>query len=173
LFQLTSAGQLFGAAGLEAPQVCQKVLEFDASAVPHAVRSRRSLERFVLGATGFRGRSLAARGGGDAGGSGGVVQAGKPEPPRIQPPARVVIGEDGGADEAGEEHARGHSGGALVPAGGSGDAPVLVSVLLPANASDGGSGAELASVDKVFVVLLHPQDKYATYSCALPRPVML
>ncbi|EFN52810.1 hypothetical protein CHLNCDRAFT_138475 [Chlorella variabilis] len=156
------AGQLFGGAGLEVPQMCHKVLEFDAASVPHAVRSRRSLERYVLGATGFRGRSLAAA---TADGGGGGAAAADPEPLRIEQPA-AAGGEEGG----GEEDGGGGGGTALLPRGGVAAGPVLVSVLLPANAS---GGVKLASVDKVFVVLLHPQDKYLTYSCPLPRPVFL
>ena len=30
-----------------------------------------------------------------------------------------------------------------------------------------------SELDKVFVVLLHPQERYVTYSCMLPRPVVL
>jgi hypothetical protein len=136
--------------------MCHKVLEFDAAAVPHAARSRRSLERYVLGATGFRGRSLGAGVGSDA----------------ALPGATLRIEED----PAGEE---GERGGELLPVGGAGAAPVLVSLLLPANASAGDANASapgasrLAAVDKVFVVLLHAAERFITYSCDLPRAVVL
>nr|QLC27630.1 bZIP transcription factor 4 [Chlorella sp. HS2] len=158
----TLAGQLFGSAGLEAPQMCQKVLEFDAASVPHAARSRRSLERYVLGATGFRGRSLGA----------GAAPA---------TAVALPAADDGPDEEAGEadtaQHA-GPAGDAMLPAGSTSEGPVLVSILLPANASGGSSanasgGHKLSAVDKVFVVLLHPAERYTTYSCALPRPVVL
>ena len=181
------AGQLFGAAGLEGPQVCRPVLEFDAASVPHAMRSRRSLERFILGATGFRGRSLAA--GPAAPGAAGADDSSAPAlpggatrgAPAVQPAhaAPLRIGEDGeeAAAAAGVEGVAAGSQ-ALLPAGGAGG-PVLVSVLLPANASEGaggesgGGGAKLAASDKVFVVLLHPRQRYVAYSCALSRPVVL
>lgn len=164
------AGQLFGAAGLEVPQMCHKVLEFDAASVPHAARSRRSLERYVLGATGFRGRSLGAASGdtGPALRDGRPVQG--PEPLRIQQPA--IPGDEEYSDEEGHVISSADDGAgstALMPAGMS-SGPQLVSVLLPANAS---GGAKLTTIDKVFVVLLDPQNKYITYSCMLPRPVVL
>jgi hypothetical protein len=158
------AGQLFGAAGLEVPQMCTKVLEFDAASVPHAARSRRSLERYVLGATGFRGRSLAAVGpAGSSSGSSG--------PPAEREPLRIELlgGGEPGGEEGGEEDGPGTST-ALLPAAPHSNASTLVSVLLPANASNDGM---LTSIDKVFVVVLHPQDRYATYACSLPRPVFL
>lgn len=176
---LYRAGQLFGAAGLEVPQMCRPVLEFDAASVPHAARSRRSLERYVLGATGFRGRSLAVGSGGDGATSAAAgPDAGAPALRREQPapaPALRIVEEEQEQEEEALLHddVGGGSGSqALLPEGG----PVLVSVLLPANASGGGNssqpgGAKLAAADKVFVVLLHPQDKYVAYSCSLPRPV--
>jgi hypothetical protein len=170
------AGQLFGSAGLEVPRMCRKVLEFDAAAVPHAVRTRRSLERYVLGATGFKGRSL-------AGGASSSSVAAAPEPQRIEQQARVITtaadsgGDDGGILPSDTDESRvlgsrfdGAASTALLPRADEQQGPVLVSVLLPANAS---GGAELSAVDKVFVVLLHPQEKYGVYSCALPRPVFL
>ena len=50
-----------------------------------------------------------------------------------------------------------------------------MSVLLPANASDGVGAGEgsLSAVDRVFVVLLHPHNRYVTYSCGLSRPVLV
>ena len=142
--------------------MCQPVLEFDAASLPHAARTRRSLERHVMGATGFRGRSLAAAAG-----------AGAPALRRqLQqaPPLRIAE-EDGEPLE--EPGSGGERGDALLPAAPAA-APVLVSVLLPANASGGGAGgAKLAAADKVFVVLLHPQERFVTYSCSLPRPVVL
>lgn len=181
-----SAGQLFGSAGLEVPGMCQKVLEFDAASVPHAARSRRSLERYVLGATGFRGRSL---GGAAAGGGAAALPAARGDAALASQPLRQAqpalrISEDDGPGEEGATGegpgAAGPAGGAVLPTDSAAGGPVLVSVLLPANASGGGNGSaggggghKLAAVDKVFVVLLHPAERYTTYSCALPRPVVL
>jgi hypothetical protein len=151
--------------------MCQKVLEFDAASVPHAARSRRSLERYVLGATGFRGRSLAA--GSGSSGDSALHEAAGPQAKQVlqQEPVRI---EELGADEEEQGGAAGGGGKALLPTkSGAAAGPVLVSVLLPANASGSGGSAKLAAVDKVFVVLLHPQERYVTYSCMLPRPVVL
>lgn len=166
--------------------MCQKVLEFDAASVPHAARSRRSLERYVLGATGFRGRSLGAgvgaaaalpAGDSDAAGASQRARALREAPPTLRIP------EDDAFEEEAAQAAGAHgapAGGAVLPTAGTPEGPVLVSVLLPANASGGGNGSasgsaghKLAAVDKVFVVLLHPTERYTTYSCALPRPVVL
>ncbi|KAL4440222.1 hypothetical protein ABPG75_003223 [Micractinium tetrahymenae] len=180
------AGQLFGSAGLEVPQMCQKVLEFDAASVPHAARSRRSLERYVLGATGFRGRSLASGAAAAAAAlpaGGGDEARASQQAQRLRQPTLRISEDDGFDEEGGEvEGARpaGPAGSAVLPTDGSPEGPVLVSVLLPANASGGGNGSsggggghKLAVIDKVFVVLLHPAERYTTYSCALPRPVVL
>jgi hypothetical protein len=158
--------------------MCQPVLEFDASSVPHAARTRRNLERHVMGATGFRGRSLAAAGSTASGGPGGAGPAGgRPggsNPPVAGAPALRISEEDVEGMDSAEQGGRGSD--ALLPAS-SAAGPVLVSILLPANASgNGGSGsggAKLAAADKVFVVLLHPQERFVTYSCSLPRPVVL
>lgn len=182
------AGQLFGTAGLAVPQMCRKVLEFDAASVPHATRSRRSLERYLLGTTGFRGRALSLALGDSGSAVGAVAEEQLPvqEGPRLRPqpqPLRIEEDVDGlvgdlGDDEAAEEgrplldgaHAAGKQ--VLVPS--ADGEPVLVSILLPANASGGSkSSSKLAVADKVFVVLLHPQDKYVTYSCDLPRAVVV
>ncbi len=168
------AGQLFGGAGLEVPQMCQPVLEFDASSVPHAARTRRNLERHVMGATGFRGRSLAAASGAAAGGpAGAAAVGGRPGGGGTAgAPALRISEEDGEGLEGPEQGSEGSD--ALLPAS-SAAGPVLVSILLPANASGNGSGSsgKLAAADKVFVVLLHPQERFVTYSCSLPRPVVL
>lgn len=167
--------------------MCHKVLEFDAASVPHAVRSRRSLERFVLGSTGFRGRSLAAASSSPSNAdpalpAGGEARADVAEAaPRAEKPTLRIeeLGseqEEGGADSGG----RTAGSSALQTVGAAAGGPVLVSILLPANASGGsnssrgGSGGhKLSAIDKVFVVLLHPADRYVTYSCALPRAVVL
>lgn len=143
--------------------MCRPVLEFDTAAVSHAARTRRGLESLLLGSTGFRGRSLAASGGAPA-----LRQEPLPRPE----PLRIVEEEE---EEVGAGTAAGPGAGDLLPTGGAADGPVLVSVLLPANASGAGAGGsrKLSAVDKVFVVLLHPREKYVTYECGLPRPVVL
>eukprot|EP00887_Chlorella_sp_A99_P002472 scaffold10.g2472.t1 len=181
------ADTLFRSSGLQPPQTCQKVLEFDAATVPGAGRSRRSLERFLLGQHGFRGRSLSLAAGPAQPGTGGEV-AGGVALPAAAPLLRL------GDDAAG---GRGSGGGALPLANGApdGEAPgaggdalhalapgaaaglTLVSVLLPANASgegeEGGAGRRLTSVDRVLVVVLEPLRRYVTYSCTLPRAVLV
>ena len=103
--------------------MCQPVLEFDAASLPHAARTRRSLERHVMGATGFRGRSLAAAAGGSSGGAGpsgpSPAAAGGAGAPALRrqlqqaPPLRIAE-EDGEPLE--EPGSGGERGDALLPA---------------------------------------------------------
>ena len=125
-----------------------------------------------MGATGFRGRSLAAASGATAGGpAGAAAVGGRPGGSGTAgAPALRISEEDGEGLEGPEQGSEGSD--ALLPAS-SAAGPVLVSILLPANASGNGSGGKLAAADKVFVVLLHPQERFVTYSCSLPRPVVL
>ena len=51
--------------------------------------------------------------------------------------------------------------------------PTLVSVLLPANANKSAEFGGLSAIDRVFVVLLHPGDRFLTYSCGLSRPLLV
>jgi hypothetical protein len=165
------AGALFQGAGLAAPQTCQKVFEFAASSLPHPARSRRSVERYVMGAHGFRGRSLTlpAAEGGEA-----PVVVRRPAAAAAKEPLRI---EDPVADAdaaAAAQPAEPGPADALLPA--AVEEPLLVSVLLPSNASQGGGGSgegQLTAVDRVFVVLLHPQERYVTYSCGLSRPLLV
>lgn len=199
------AGQLFHSSGLAAPETCRKILEVDAASVAHALRSRRSLERFLLGQHGFRGRSLAdsslAAGDAEAGAAGGAAGA-------LPRPGLLPTGGDqrggghvqggllqleGAANEQGSlendvatgassqllDEPEGGDADRLFPAlaPGVGEEPVLVSVLLPVNSStagseEGSSGRQLTAVDKVFVVMLHPRQRYVTYSCSLPQAVL-
>ena len=62
---------------------------------------------------------------------------------------------------------------------------VVVSILLPTKSgmvSDLASGAagnessvpaNFTTLDQIFVVVLKPRSQYATYSCALPSPIMV
>ena len=62
---------------------------------------------------------------------------------------------------------------------------VVVSILLPTKSgmvSDLASGtagndssvpANFTTLDQIFVVVLKPRQQYATYSCALPSPIMV
>lgn len=186
------AGQLFGSSGLLSPQTCSPVFELDAASLPSAERSRRSIERLLLGTLGMRGRSVPV--------PGGVGRAA--EKAAALPAGVRLVGEwdveDGGAEEWQDvdgEQQQGEGGarrGPLMKSPATGqpsdvappardEAPVLVSILVPAaNVSGGGdaggSGGEagglLASVRKVFVVLLHPRQRYVAYACAL-QPSLL
>jgi hypothetical protein len=173
------AGPLFGAAGLHAPRACRKVLEFTPAELPPAARTRRGVEKFLLagaaGAAGFRGRRLALPLGGAA--ADALRALGDADSPRagagVEPLRIPDAAEPAGAADAAngaDNDANGDDG----PLPAAGAEPSLVSVLLPANASaDGSAGAPLAAVDRVFVVLLHPGDRYAAYSCALPRALLV
>ena len=53
------------------------------------------------------------------------------------------------------------------------DSPdVVVSVMLPTK-SDGSLDNEFTKLDQLYVVVLTPGVKYATYSCLLPKPVLV
>jgi hypothetical protein len=194
--RLPHADELFKHSGLFTPKVCQKVYELDVSSIPHPVRSRRSIEAFLQGSGGFRGRSLLPPTA--AGAQGGEGEGGNASPPGTAasalpaPPAEGVVlqlpspaGAAGG--QAGVVYEHWEDGEVLEGREGADEAasasqlalgqqdPVVVSILLPANASQGenGGSGQLTAVDKVFVVMLHPQEKYVTYSCALPRPILM
>lgn len=194
---LPHADELFKHSGLFTPKVCQKVYELDVSSIPHPLRSRRSIEAFLQGSGGFRGRSLLPPTAGRA--QGGEGEGGSASPPGaaasglLAPPAEGVVlqlpspaGDDAGG-EVGVVYERWEDGEVLEGREGADEAagasqlalgqqdPIVVSILLPANASQGenGGSGQLAAVDKVFVVMLHPQEKYVTYSCALPRPILM
>ena len=190
----TLAGHFFKAAGLDAPQTCRKVFEFEAATLPHPLRSRASVERFITGAYGFKGRSIGLLGTSTRNSVTTVTPLQLPSAAAVQRGTNsdsplVILGEgesesvlrieddnDDNDDDHQEEEV------ADVDDDGGGDEgeqlplavsePTLVSVLLPANASHPGEG-KLSAVDRVFVVLLHPGDKFVTYSCGLSRPMLM
>ena len=57
------------------------------------------------------------------------------------------------------------------------DEPLVVSLLVPSNLSDEAKGSHQDSdwqaVDRVFIVMLHPQDRFVTYSCGLTKPFLM
>lgn len=55
---------------------------------------------------------------------------------------------------------------------GEDDPGVVVSVMLPAK-SEGSPDNEFTSLDQLYVVVLTPGVKYSTYSCLLPKPVLV
>lgn len=178
----TLADQFFKAAGLDAPQACQKVFEFDAATIPHPARSRRSVEKFITGAYGFKGRSM-----------------GLPEASSSSKGSTLQLPAAKGAASDSESSLvlKGSQQPLLLGGGSENDAatnrvdfedepvdprdalpitvnePTLVSVLLPANASKSGEFGGLTAIDRVFVVLLHPGDRFLTYSCGLSRPLLV
>ena len=187
----TLAEQFFKSSGLDAPQTCQKVFEFDAATLPHPDRSRRSVERFITGAYGFKGRSLGnVLGLPSSGNSGGEDSQGTDKAlvlSSLYPTgSATAAGEEGG--QGGEKESEKEEG---PPQGGNTNSgkdelpmavsePTLVSILLPANASKPSSSAPgeeeegvLTAIDRVFVVLLHPGDRFMTYSCGLSRPLLV
>ena len=48
----------------------------------------------------------------------------------------------------------------------------VVSVMLPTQAQ-GHAANEFTSLDQLYVVVLTPGVKYSTYSCLLPKPVLV
>jgi len=206
------ANNFFKAAGLDAPQMCQKVFEFDASTLPHPARSRRSVERFITGAYGFKGRSIGLPGstntpGTDTSSSGASAFSKVSTSTTTRTPLRLPSSSSDAQDseessfaiKASENERHLHEYQELPSApqnvdsmndeGNYGDSkqsegestdllpiavnePTLVSVLLPSNASQ-PSGGGLSAVDRVFVVLLHPGERFVTYSCGLSRPLLV
>jgi hypothetical protein len=167
------AGSLFKESGLQVPQTCTKVFEFDAAAMPQTSRTRRSVEKFLMQSHGFKGRSLVGDGAAAVPAVPRspplpVIQAGERQRPVIEAgPLAALDASPLGHHVVGEEE----SEGVLVPVELSQE-PLLVSVLLPANDSQSGDGG-MSVVDKVFVVLLNPQNKYVTYSCGLAKPLLV
>jgi hypothetical protein len=53
------------------------------------------------------------------------------------------------------------------------DGDLLVSILLPTKAPVVGGDAHLTSLDRIFVVVLKPSNKYSTYACGLQKPVLV
>jgi hypothetical protein len=198
------ANSFFKAAGLDAPQTCQKVFEFDASTLPHPARSRRSVERFITGAYGFKGRSIGlpdisgatatATSSSAAAATGAAFAKGSSGTTLRLPSASSFIQEDSEDSslvvKALENERRLHEleeltvdstttshdvdneseSTDLLPV--AVNEPTLVSVLLPSNASQPGDGG-LSAIDRVFVVLLHPGERFITYSCGLSRPLLV
>lgn len=146
------AGSLFKGSGLQTPQACTKVFEFDAESLPTSLRNRRHIEKFLMRSYGFKGRSL------------GNLPAPLDSDSKAIDTALISQTMDR------EEDAQ-----LVIP--GASDEPLLVSVLLPANessSSDGSlEGATLSVIDKVYVVLLNPQNKFVTYSCGLAKPLLV
>jgi len=184
------ANQFFKVAGLDAPQACRKVFEFEASDVSHPQRSRRSVERYIMGTYGFKGRSVGPKILGPVQLSSSPTKGGGNTK---EPAALVVSNKNGGLDDdevplvisdpssldelsldekrhVGVETGGSSSGSLTLPP--SVSEPTLVSVLLPANSTQASNG-ELTAVDHIFVVLLHPQDRFVTYSCGLPRSLVM
>ena len=54
---------------------------------------------------------------------------------------------------------------------GEDDPGVVVSVMLPSKTK--GSDTEYTSLDQLYVVVLTPGVKYSTYSCLLPKPILV
>ena len=55
---------------------------------------------------------------------------------------------------------------------GDDDPGVVVSVMLPTK-SEGSPENEFTALDQLYVVVLTPGVKYSTYSCLLPKPVLV
>lgn len=54
---------------------------------------------------------------------------------------------------------------------GEDDPGVVVSVMLPSKTES--SDTEYTSLDQLYVVVLTPGVKYSTYSCLLPKPILV
>lgn len=162
-------GSAFRADGLLAPIGCEKVFEIDASHVPGQAKLKRRMDSWLSSAQGFRGRAV-------------------PLPPASTEPASDpdALGSAGPHPSPADPQGMGPRIGAAAP-GGGGD--VLVSIVLPTRHNAGGTGTPtpggpgseaglgpelgggsvLASLERIFVVVLQQSAVYATYSCQLPR----
>ena len=144
--------RIFESAGLEAPQMCKKVFEFHADDVPakNRLRSKRSIEKYVMGTHGFKGRSSGLKLHADE------ITGENEEPSRLLDVPRDT-----------EQH---HDDDVLLPA--RVQEPLLVSLLLPANSSR-TSRAGISAIDQLYVVILNPQNTFSTYACDLPRSLIV
>lgn len=182
------AREFLRGSGLDAPQSCSKVFEFAAAALPNAARSKRQVEKFVTGSYGFKGRNVGGLLNGrtqhDRHGAAALQLSSGQDSPVEQPglaPQKVEqrlleettlvplrIGDHAYEEDAVDGGGGGMPGNELQIAV---DEPTLVSILLPANASESNKNG-LSAIDRVFVVLLHPGERFVTYSCGLSRPLL-
>ena len=111
------AEKFFESSGMDAPQMCQKVFEFSASAVPHPIKNRKSVEKYIMSTYGFKGRSA------------GLEKTIPDNAKNILPSGTSLrIADD--QEKASEGYAEDDSH-SLLPT--NLNEPVLVSLLLPAN----------------------------------------
>lgn len=200
------ASHFFNADGLGAPQTCEKVFEFSASEVSHPLRSKKSVESYILRNYGFKGRSTGLKV------PPSVVQKDQDENHQRNKAALTIRSEDydfndpkpsevfiGSVDYSGQhstendftedepqylsselldsdleyDSASSDSHKIILPS--QVDEPMLVSLLLP-NASHGSQSDDsdtLNAIDRVFVITLHPQDRFVAYSCGLSKPLLM
>lgn len=149
------AKRFFESSGLDAPQKCRKVFEVDANAISHHVRNKRKIEKYLSGTYGFKGRST---------GPLSLLEE-DIEPNNVR---NLILPEGSiGDDDVDSKDAK------QVPptVQKSVSEPMIVSVLLPANASRSRE-AGISAVDHLYVVVLNPENKFTTYSCDLPKSLI-
>ncbi|KAL4519164.1 hypothetical protein Ndes2526A_g00264 [Nannochloris sp. 'desiccata'] len=169
------ANSFFKAAGLDAPQTCQKVFEFDASTLPHPARSASAFSRSSTTTRTPLRLPSASSDVLDSGGESSLVVKASENERRLHeyeelPLAQQSIDSDNDHGNHGENNQNEGESTDLLPI--AVNEPTLVSVLLPSNASQAGEDG-LSAVDRVFVVLLHPGERFITYSCGLSRPLLV
>lgn len=148
------AKRFFESSGLDAPQKCRKVFEVDANAISHHVRNKRKIEKYLSGTYGFKGRST---------GPLSLIEE-DINPKNVR---NLILPEGSVGDEVDSKDAKQ----APSTVQKSVSEPMIVSVLLPANASR-SSEAGISAVDHLYVVVLNPENKFTTYSCDLPKSLI-
>lgn len=145
------AKRFFESSGLEAPQMCTKVFTFHSDGIPSQFlsRNKKSIEKYVMGTHGFKGRS-----------SGLKFNEKKKTPTR----SLDVFTDDNEASRYKEEEET------LLPTEVS--EPHIVSVMLPANASR-SSRSGITAIDHLYVVILDPENTFSTYACQLPKSLVI
>lgn len=140
----------FESSGLEAPRMCEKVFTFhsDDMSSQYQKRSKKNVEKFILGTHGFKGRSSGLK----------VEEEGKSTDKSL----KLVAGEESGNFIDSDD--------ILLPTEIS--EPQLVSVMLPANASR-TTKSGISAIDHLYVVILDPQNTFSTYACQLPKSLII
>ncbi len=143
------AERFFESSGLDAPKMCEKVFTFhsDDISTEYHRRSKKSIEKYILGTHGFKGRSSG-------------LKVGKKKSTDVS--TELVAKDKSRNLEDGDD--------ILLPTEIS--EPQLVSVMLPANSSRPKKSG-ITAIDHLYVVILDPQNTFSTYACQLPKSLII
>lgn len=143
------AERFFESSGLEGPQVCNKVFTVHSNDMSrqYQQRSKKNIEKYITGTHGFKGRS-----------SGIKIKETKMEAKSPE----LVSNKDSNNFDAMDEM--------LISEESS--EPQIVSILLPANSSR-ATRSGITAIDHLYVVILDPESTFSTYSCQLPKSLIV